>query len=710
MSFTENWGTEGTEGRWDWLYNNETSVAIGTYDGTTTLDLAGSTVGSAVFPRVCELTSGSFHARQYTDYFVTGKINRTSFLVAENAGGSALWFTSSLAITAYAVFYEWYNGTSSVVNTANTTGHDAAYWGTISVTEDHGTLYGTTTVNGTAVATVAAPGWTFPSTLTPAFVDYSQTGDESHIDFVEYPYFSKTILDFVGTWNDGSSSGTINFGDDVLSIGNVSEYANTPLQTRGFSANVPVTIDDSADAWTDFVGDMTAPSWLNGTWYVRYQWGTTWTTLLTGQVNAEDINYNAGEKIVNFPLNSMLRRRAENVLGYDAHYTDGTAAGGQVIDSMTVLMELGTITGTGTDGRTISFQRDTTLYTHPLGGIFTARFHDNEYLWEGTEADGDSVSIGSTYHKVGNENGYGSLFDEGASVYSGTFTVSRVPEWMTTGAVMYYTRRWPSETQITGAGGYTSYGSNPAGYVKGVLYHMDMGTGSGWAVFGSNLDLWYNVSPTHYYYGGEKYVDILHDIAQTALFSYSTDADGEFYGFVMAPVDGTSTQALDFQDAYNNEWAVGYTQPVSKVVVKSGWIESENKFGASVEVEGSDYPSSKTETIEAYWIESGVVAKSHGVKIQRMYGDPADQITLEFEGSEWKNIASGITVAIDNIPSAYPVKGTSIAAIKVPDYYTVSGKTHLREDDITQINLTRQIGGNWFTLNVSLLNGTDILW
>lgn len=706
MAFVENWGTAGTAGDYGWEFTGA-SAAIGTVGGTASLVLDGTGQLSNSYDYDGE---GSVLANVYLDSS-TSK-SKTWYIKLGEANGTDVWMglRNQDAASDFTRLYLYRDVGAGLVEVDSDSYNNwsEAGWTEWSARYDSGTWYGTLGPVVTGTTLYVQYSFDEPDTLTPTI---TSNGQGQNLDYLELPYSRKTILDFVGTYNDGSTTGTYNFGDDVITMGNVSEYANTPLQTRGFSAQVPVSLDDTEDIWTDFVGDMTDPSWINGTWFVRQEWNGTWTTLLTGQVNAEDVTYNVGERIVNFSVNSMLRRKAENVLGYDAHYTDGTAAGGQVTDFMTVLMELGTINGTGTDGRTITFERQTAAYIHPLGGGFTVRFHDNEYLWEGTEAEGDSVSIGSAYHKVGDENGYGSLFLESGATYSGTFTVSRLPSWMSPGAVMYYTRRWPNEVQINVEGsGYVSYGTNPAGYVKGVLYHMGLGTGAGWGRFENDLNLWYNVNPTHYYYGGEKYVDILHDIAQTALFSYSTDADGDFSGFVMAPVDGTSSQALNFDDAYNNEWAVGYTQPVNKVVVKSGWIESENKFTASVEVEGADYPSSKTETIEAYWIESGVIAKGHGIKIQRMYGDPLDQIVLEFEGSEWNNIASGLTVAVNNIPSAFPIKGSSVGVTKVPDYYIVSGKNYLREDDITQINLTRQIGGNWFLLNVSLLNGTDWLW
>jgi len=707
MAVTENWGTNGTAGVLGWtLTPSGNPWAIESYDGTNGLMGWEGGSGCASLGDEYEWVGGvSFRGYgkdgegAYGPKVLVGSYSGTQLYIGIGWGERGAWYRTT-------------NGGSSYSTHEFAGGPGGEAWMTIDITYSGGTytgIYTSSLGTGTTTHTGMAGRDTY---FYPEIARAGNGGGTSYlIDYVIYDViYRRTILDFVGTYNDGSSVGTYNFGDDVISIGNVSEYANTPLATRGFSATVPVTIDDTLGAWTDFVGDMTEPSWINGTWLVRQYWGSTWTTLLTGQVNAEDIKYDAGMKTVALSVNSMLRRKAENVLGYDAHYSDGTAAGGQIIDYMTVLMELGTITGTGTDGRTVSFERVDTAYIHPEGGAFSVKFHDSEFLWEGTEATGDSVSIGSAYHKTGDENSAGSLFNEGTHIYSGTFTVSRIPDWMTTGAVMYYTRRWPSSAQIGGAGGYVSYGSNPAGYVKDVLYHMGMGTGAGWAVFGSYLDLWYTVQPQKFYYGGEKYVDIMHHIAQSAMFSYSTDASGEFSGFVMAPTEGTSTASLDFDDAYNNQWAVSYTQPVSKVVVKSSWVESERKFTASHEVEGSDYPSSKTETIEAYWLSSNLNAEGHAVKIQRMYGDPLDQLVLEFEGSEWLNVPSGITVAIANVPESFPIKGTSISAAKVPDYYTVSGKTHLREDDIVQINLTRQIGGNWFRFNVSNFNGTDVLW
>ncbi|MCK5018898.1 MAG: hypothetical protein KAS32_17685, partial [Candidatus Peribacteraceae bacterium] len=654
---------------------------------------------------------GSFHANVELDSS-TANSKHWRIKLYDAVDGTALWvgLVNQDSITNFTKlrFYSDIDGTLTEVAVDTYDNNSEAGWTEWSTSYDSGTWYGTLgpVVAGTTLYTTLT-GYLAPDILTPEI--YSNEPGQL-LDYIKIPYHRKTILDFVGTYNDGSNSGTVNFGDDVISIGDVSEYANTPLNTRGFSASIPVTIDDTSNAWTDFVGDMISPSWLNGTWIVRQEWDGTWYTLLTGNVNAEDVKYNAGQEIVSFSVESGLRRLSENVLSYDAHYSDGTAAGGQVIDSMTLLMELGTITGTGTDNRTISFERYTTSYIHPDGGAFVVKFHDNEYLWEGTEATGDSISIGSTYHKISDENSSGSLFDETGGTYSGTFNVSRVPGWMAIGAMIYYTRRWPNETQIAGAGAYDVYGSNPAGYVKGVLYHMEMGTGAGWTVFEKNLDIWYTVQPQKFYYGGEKFVDILSHISSSALFSYSTDSSGDFFGYVMAPTSGTSSEAIDFNDAYNNSWDVGYTQPVNKVIVKSSWIESENKFGASHEITGADYPSSKTETIEAFWLDSAVYSEGHGVKIQRMYGEPIDQIVLELEGSEWNNITSGAMVAISNIPEIFPIYGTSSGAIKDPDYYVVSGKNYKWADDIVQINLTREIGGDWFKFNISLLNGSDILW
>jgi len=103
-------------------------------------------------------------------------------------------------------------------------------------------------------------------------------------------------LIFYGTWNDGSSTGSLDFSNVLLSAGDVCEQFFYPATTRGWNSTVPFGLDICSTAgtlWRQLLGNRSNQTYLAGTWKYSHVWDGTAYTLFTGYLpsaaGAEDV-------------------------------------------------------------------------------------------------------------------------------------------------------------------------------------------------------------------------------------------------------------------------------------------------------------------------------------------------------------------------------------------------------------------------------------
>lgn len=683
MSITEIWGTSGTSGHYGWTFANVDSVTIANQDGTKVLELDGTNlaaegydgIGTALFPySLTHCGVGSFSARQFTTYLTTSDKTQTSYLMAVNDGGTALYIEPHFWSSVSNAFYEYYDGTVTKLNGTQVTTSIGGtnYWADIECVESSGTLYGTLTVDGTAVNAVAA-GWTFSNNLTPMVIDRSEINEITHLDFVTYPYTHTTILDFIGTYDDGSSTGTYCLGDDVLTMGGVSEVGFIPYVSQGWAATIPVTVDDTGSAWSDLCGGMSNPTFLEGTFFVRQQWNGTWHTLRTCYIGAEDIQYDYGKKIASVTLHDILGRYADKTFPMD-----GTAL-------LVQQAIFGTVLSAG--GGTVSVE-STINHDNVSDAV---QFHEGDTIWAGFGTDGDRIKIGSAFRY--DEYGQGSWTDS----YHGTFaTTGSVPSWITDmvagGEVLYITTSWPTSYDVS------TY-DKPSTVVKSILGEWGLGGQTRQSY--QYMDYW-SISWGKRYYGGDKYKDALNDVCAGCMSSYTLDGNGAPTFYSDGPWTGSNLGTVDFNDGVGNDWTVGYVPATKQVRVNAGWSEEDRKFTVEYLSESGTYSSGKVLTIDAGWVRDNIDTEYMADRVALQRGITRTVLSLPINGSRWLDYSPRYMYAILNIPASVPV---------VNNQWRLMGKTYNHKSDITTLTFeSKRANSDWFTWTKSVWGGTDVWW
>ena len=464
---------------------------------------------------------------------------------------------------------------------------------------------------------------------------------------VEYPVIlPSTMLDYVGTFNEGNNWGTIPMGTDVISAGPVSQRIHEPHMTTGWVSTVTVELDDTGSAWSDRVGyysgaNTSAASWQDGTWYLRQTWddGATWSDIFQGYLPSSGVTDHYDRQSVTLAFQSLLGRYADLTVPYSPQWM-GT------VDSITD----GTVVVTGTGTRPDLFLR--------------------EHLWSGTGTSNPSVRIAGTFGTGG---------WSGADPYTGTFYVSTVPSWMIVGADVYRSE---------------SYGRWADGRISGPEVIGSMGLSGGLSRLQAVYVSMYTLEPNAVrYYGGEKWVTALSDWCAAVGASYTVGPEGTVDFFVPMP-EVTVVGTITTDNALDVHYSRTYTTEYDRIIVNAAWNADEERYDAQIESGSGD----KVMTIDAKWIGSDRYARALASRTRAM-SPVRERMTLTYAGSMWGSYTPGDIWLIANSDVA---DSDTVSVI--------TGKTYHYDTDMVDVELIEQRTQNIFTVGVSLVGGPDRVW
>ncbi len=680
MAVLENWGTAGTAGDGNWGFSGTYSVLeIGTHNGTPVLDINDG--GTVLYPYRVEYDTGSFYARIYSNYGTGGglnTLNRNQYLLARNSGGTELWCGLQMWSSYFGWFFERYKLTENTIDSAQIAVASSGSWFEISVTESSGTLYGTISGGGTSIPIVAA-GWEFSGVMRPRIEDTSYVLGSSHIDIVDWPFSRTTILDFTGTYNDGSDTGTYNLGDDVLTMSGVTELGFMPYMNAGWAATIPVSIDDSTGAWAGLAGSMNNPTFLDGTYTIRHKWGDTWHILKTCYAEAEDIKYDYGKKIANVTLHDILGKRADEAL----------PLAGTLATDLCENLELGTVIAVDNDNRTFTFKNNLQDYTTNSGPWYG----EKDILWNSTGSMGSRINVGSALDY--DQYGAGTWLDVGGGWKNGSIALSgTVPDWIAADAVLRITMRFPTRGQIVN---YASY--NTSDWFDLVLEAWGFDDVSGSERKPMN---YYDLKAAKVYHPGDKYKDILNDMCICCQTSYSLDGSGAMSFYTDGIFSGSNYGTFDFNSLpLNNNWTVSYISATKQVRIKAAWDNEDRKYTVEYLSEEGTFESGQTLSLECPWLRDDVNAEYLADRIAFFRNVTRIALSFEIAGSEWLNYSPRYQYTIANLPSDVLVPSS---------IFRLMGKTYQLNGYTALTFESEKPGTSWFTWNQSKWDGTDVWW
>ena len=511
-------------------------------------------------------------------------------------------------------------------------------------------------------------------TISPSIRDYR--GTETIVQSVSYPLdYRKTILDFVGTYNDGTNVGTVNLGDDVITMGNVSQVGYIPYISQGFSSSLSVDVDDTGSAWSNLIGNLSNPSIFSGTFYARCQWNNTWYTLGQFVLDADGVNYDYGRQIASLTLKDILSRYGESTFPYD------DASG------LTKRGTLGNVIQAG-DGMVVVKLKEQTAELR--------EYYEGDTVWDAGGTSGERVRIGTVSGY--DQYGAGTVWDDAGADEYGTFGIDGdIPSWIKakvsgTGEI-YITHSYPSKANIS------AY-NDPSDAVQAIYDAMGLTAGT------ARVDWTYmNYYPLGWgkrYYAGDKIKDALNDVCASTMTSYTVDNNGEIKFYTDGPWSGSVYGTVDFNSAYNDSWTLSLIPATKQVKVNAGWDPVEQRYTADYQSQEGTFNAGQVVTIDAAWLRAGNDAEALAERVAFQRGVTRVALSFDVEGSLWNDYAPRDSYYISNVPGKIPFAGT---------YWRLMGKTYNRESNLTRLTWeSERLNREWFRADISTCDGPDIVW
>lgn len=527
-----------------------------------------------------------------------------------------------------------------------------------------------------------------------------------------------SVLIYTGTYNNGSSTGSVDLGTSVLSIGQISEILLGGVN-RPWCQQTQVVLDDS-DSY--FLGTLAkGTEWYDGTFNIWGQDGTAWTKLLTGFVPASSWTYDYSQKIASLSVTSVLGKAATINMGF----------GGSLADSQNTFTAssnfctlLGTITAI--DSGTITV---TQYGAEPLHPIL------NTYIWE-VDADGSLDTSNQGAARLSAFQGW-TEGDSGTWNLDCQFTGGTAP-WMSVGAIAGRTVPYPSAQSLNAgvADGYP--GIQMFFYQSGT--HMGLTwDATNWSKFTSDLaiiplacepmvgtQLYSTVYPiadlppssigtAPLYYGGGLWVETMNDMMNSVGANWTVDGNGVIRAKVkraaaLEAVTGT-VSFTDAEDDLTATWTFRSTEGPSNVMVDHEWSNTEERYTGTALALGSQN-TGEVMRQQAKW-QRGIGGALLAERLMKWEQRIGRIFALSYPVSYWGSFVPGSLVALENIPNAlnpdYNASGS--AALLTAGKYVVQARNYDYMDNkiVAELRQVPPLTGV-FILDISELDGTDKLY
>lgn len=538
----------------------------------------------------------------------------------------------------------------------------------------------------------------------------SYGGSAPDMGCYEWSETAPQLLLYTGQYNNGTDTGTVNFSSRVLQIGDITESLMNGAESRGWVMQAAVTLDDSDQFWA---GSFARGNhWLNGTFTLQQQFDGTWTPMLVGYVEPTDYTHDYGNREVSIQITSVLARVSYALVPY------GVNERGTYDPYRPLARLMGTVSAVGTDG---------TVTLEPAE-VQTGRIPHHSFIWQDVN--------GTVYPETGEQARLRGFVPENITSESGTVREmtfeNGVPDWCTVGQVIYASEPWPTQQMLEievsrfypnqktydlphplaalwydacRQAGLTFEAASLAEFGTRLAYYQMACTAHVAAAAGYYAGYPWSNGTSPYYYGGEKWTDVLTDLFSSVGANWTVNGAGQVRAYLYQPGAQEPTGSLSFNSAYG-DWTAALQEGASEVRVYSDYDPVEGYQGSYSLNTGASGP---TVTINARWQRStgGPLLAS---RLRFKLGSTGPAFGLVLDGTQWPNYQPGQTWTITDMPAELlPVTGSNLV---------IASKTYSYMNDTTTLDFITgaETTGIFRTGTIgtapepSTLDGTDILW
>jgi len=527
---------------------------------------------------------------------------------------------------------------------------------------------------------------------------------------------------FVGTWDGGSSSGTRNFSDRVLSLSSAGDKLLTVPESRGFAAQCQMVLDDTD---TFFSGTfIKGDNWLEGYFWLRQDWAGTWYDIFTGYCRPQDWSQDYGKNKINLTLTSTIGQGAAAVVPY------GNTSSAGLNNYLPWLKNQGTVVGQGTlleDEGGTSWVVERVVADYRVAN--NKQWYANSFVWQNLAGTVNPI----LQPKLRVDQYLNTWYLYGTTGTQGTFR-SEVsfrdnPDWLQAGEVLWMTVPWPTNEFIQGPVVANAGSLNLGTLWDFVAERMDLTWDAdsrarlGTAMEVTQLAYSATDDPVYpnslgmapHYYGGEKWHQVMGHLMASIGASWSVNASGSLIMFVRNPNLDAVAGTFDFNNAYNTEWIANQALGARAIRVISDWDDREAEYMGTSVSEAAGF-SGETLTLPARWLR-GIQAPTLAERMQIYNSQYQKRLFLEVEGRFWDDLKPGQVVDIENIP--YNVRPGCSGGVCVFVRFLVESRGYNWEADLVNIELAFDRKRDGFfdlspsagtSTNYGILNIQDVLW
>jgi hypothetical protein len=379
---------------------------------------------------------------------------------------------------------------------------------------------------------------------------------------------------------------------------------------------------------------------------------------------------------------------------------------------------MGTVAAVGTDG---------TVTLDPAE-VWTAYIPHHSFVWQGIGG-----VIYPTTQAAARLQGF---VPENITSASGTTREmtfqSGVPDWCTVGQIVYATEPWPTQTLLENEvskqsvwlgtynvahplaalwadacrqAGLTFEAASLAEFGTRIAYYQMACTSHVAAAAGYYAGYPWSNGTSPYYYGGEKWTEVLTDLFTSVGANWTVNGAGQLRAYLYQPGAQEPSGSLSFLNAYG-DWTAALQEGASEVKVYSDYDPVDGYAGTFALQTGASGPAV---TFNTRWQRStgGPLLAS---RLRFKLGSTGPAFGLVLDGTQWPNYQPGQTWTITDMPAELlPVTGSNLVLASKTYSYMNDTTTldFITGAETTDIFRTGTIGT---APEPSTLDGTDILW
>ena len=510
-----------------------------------------------------------------------------------------------------------------------------------------------------------------------------------------------SIFSYVGTWDAGSSSGTLNLAPYMISHDDITDHLISGAESRGWNSQCTVRLDDSSGF---LIGTfMKDNDWLDGVFWLRANMNGTWTDLMAGHVPPDAWSQDYGNEYISMTINSMVSKASTAIIPW------GNTTVAPIDPTAPWLNYMGTIhsiSGSVYSFRTTSDYRDPNL----------KNWIPNAYTWQdlGSQINTDAQMKLRVDESI---SGWTLLSTTGTiGTFQSQVSFRTDPDWLAEGEGCYMSMPFPMSNITTNMseGGIGTIWDIVADKM-GLTWNADSRD-----TFGSALEfiqLSYiepainqnSLGTAPQYFGGERWYDVMVDLMSSVGANWSVNSAGEMMAFIRSPNSLPLSGTLDFNDVYNKEsgWLSTQSIGAKTITVLSDWDDREGEYIGTSAASGG-IASGADVTIKAKWLK-GIAGPALAERMMIYNSQYQKRLPFDVEGSRWSEFVPGTEITVTNLP--YAISPGCSGGVCILTRFLVASRLYNRDEDIMTLELDYDGDREaFFTLDDSELDGDKQLW